>query len=268
MNFLNIFSQFHFLDLIDIFIVALIFYWLFKLIKGTRAVQMSIGLAILILATFIAQWAKLNTITWILRNFWTIWIIVFIILFQPELQNALARLGTGKFFSYYLTDKFYLIDEIAKSVDFLSSQKYGALIVIEREVGLKSFIETGKKINAYLSSELINTIFTPNTPLHDGAIIIEHNEIAAAGCILPLTKASDIPTQFGTRHRAAIGLTEETDAVVIVVSEETRNISLVKGGIMSQGLDTLTLRKSLEEILMPKEESSIWSKKKKKESNG
>ncbi|MEW6088814.1 MAG: diadenylate cyclase CdaA [bacterium] len=263
MNILNIFSQIHFIDIVDIIIVALIFYWLFNLIKGTKAVQMSIGLAIIIIATFISQRLQLQTITWLLKNLWTIWIIIFIIVFQTELQSALARLGTGKLFGYYFSDKTFLIDEIIKSVIYLTSQKYGALIVIERDVGLKSLIETGTKINAYISSELINTIFTPNTPLHDGAIIIQHNDIASAASILPLSKDPHIPKQFGTRHRAAIGLTEETDAIVIVLSEETGNISLVKGGIISQGIDTLSLKKSLEEILLPKRESFSWGKKKK-----
>lgn len=260
---LNIFTQIRFLDIVDIIIVALIFYWLFNLIKGTKAVQMSIGLAIIIIATFIAQRFELQTIAWLLKNLWTIWIIVFIIVFQTELQSALARLGTGKLFGYYFNDKTYLIDEIIKSVQYLTSQRYGALIVIEREVGLQSLIETGTKMHAYLSTELINTIFAPNTILHDGAIIIQHNEIASAGSILPLSKDISIPKQFGTRHRAALGLTEETDAIVIVLSEETGSISLVKGGIISQGIDTQALRKSLEDILMSKKESFTWGKKKK-----
>lgn len=263
MNFLNIFTHIRFFDVVDIAIVALIFYWLFNLIKGTKAVQMSIGLAIILIATFFAQRFELQTLTWLLKNLWTIWIIVFIIVFQTELQSALARLGTGKLFGYYLSDKTYLIDEIIKSVNYLTSLKYGALIVIEREVGLKSLTETGVKMHAYLSSELLNTIFAPNTILHDGAIIIQHNEIASAGSILPLSKDPHIPKQFGTRHRAALGLTEETDAVAIVLSEETGSISLVKGGIISQGIDSQALKKSLEEILMPKKESFTWGKIKK-----
>ena len=232
MNFLNIFTHIHFIDVVDITIVAIIFYWLFNLIKGTKAVQMSIGLAIIIIATFVAQRFELQTITWLLKNLWTIWIIVFIIVFQTELQSALARLGTGKIFGYYFSDKTYLIDEIIESVNYLTLLKYGALIVIERDVGLQSLVETGTKMHAQLSSELLNTIFAPNTILHDGAIIIQHNEIASAGSILPLSKDPNIPKQFGTRHRAALGLTEETDAIVIVLSEETGSISLVKGGII------------------------------------
>ncbi len=261
MNFIHLFTQIHFVDIVDVAIVALIFYWLFNLIKGTKAVQMSIGLAVIIIATFIAQQLGLRTITWLLNNLWTIWIIIFIIVFQTELQSALARIGSGKLFGYYFNDKTYLIDEIIKSVNYLTSQKYGALIVIERDIGLKSLIETGTKINANLSSELINTIFAPNTILHDGAIIIQHNDIASAGSILPLSMNTHIPKQFGMRHRAAIGLTEETDAIVIVLSEETGNISLVKGGIISHGIDAPTLRKSIEEILMPKKEGFTWGRK-------
>lgn len=252
MDFLNTFTQIRFTDIVDILIVASMLYWFFNLIKGTKAVQMSIGLAIIITATFVAQRLGLQTITWLLKNLWAIWIIIFIIVFQTELQNALARLGTGKLFGHYFNNRTYLIDEVIKSVNYLTSQKYGALIVIERDIGLKSLIETGTKINARLSAELLNTIFAPNTILHDGAIIIQGNDIASAGCILPLSKNLHIPKQFGMRHRAAIGLTEETDAIAIVLSEETGSISLVKGGIISHGIDTLTLKKSIEEILAVK----------------
>ncbi|MBI5417845.1 TIGR00159 family protein [Candidatus Poribacteria bacterium] len=237
-------------DIVDILIVGYFLYSLFLLIKGTRAVQMLFGLFFLALASFIAQWGQFYTIDWILKNFLTLWVIVFIILFQPELRTALAQMGQGKFYSFFEKESMnYAIDEIVKASVMLSKKGYGAIIVIEREVGLKNYIETGIQINGKLSAELIINIFYPNTPLHDGAVIVCNDEIAAAGCILPLaTSLSATTKDMGTRHRAALGITEETDSVAVVVSEETRSISISISGRMTRNLEEENLKNVLRNI--------------------
>ncbi len=245
-------------DFVDIFIVGYFLYRLFLLIKGTRAVQMLFGLFFLAIATFLAQWGQFYTIDWVLKNFFTLWVIIFIIVFQPELRKALAEMGRSKIYNLFEHGNIYfIIDEIVKASTALSQKGYGALIVIEREIGLKNYIETGVDISGKLSSELLINIFHPNTPLHDGAVIIQNDNIAAAACILPLSSISASPKDIGTRHRAAIGITEETDAVVIVVSEETRNISIAIRGRMTRNQDEENLRNVLRNIFSPVKKNKI-----------
>jgi diadenylate cyclase len=216
------------------------------LIKGTRAVQVLKGIGVLILVYFVSKAAGLDTINWILEHFWTIGLVAFVIVFQPELRRALAHMGQNRIWMRFLRrEEEEFIEEIVRGTKMLSSDRLGALIAIERNVGLKTYIQTGVKIEARLSAELINTIFSPKSLLHDGAIIIRENRIVAASCLFPLTENSSLSVKFGTRHRAALGLSEETDAVVIVVSEETGKISVAMSGKIAEDLDEGMLREIL-----------------------
>lgn len=245
-----------FLNIIDVLIVAFVFYQLFMLIKGTRAIQILKGLAVLIIASFISQWFNLATMGWILERFWTIGLVAVVVLFQPELRRALAQMSQERSWKGFLKKEERLIDELVKGIRILSLEKIGAIIVIERNIRLKSYLETGIKIGSEVSSELLNTIFMPATPLHDGAVIIKDGRIAAAGCILPLTHEADLDPSFGTRHRSAIGLSEETDAVVIVVSEETGKVSMAINGGMATNLSMEKLIEMLA-LYLPKGEGAF-----------
>jgi diadenylate cyclase len=238
-----------FLDLVDILILTLIFYRIYRLFKGTRALQVLKGLSILIITLLIAQIAHLQTINWILKNFWAIWIVALIVIFQPELRRALARLGENPLSRLFFPEEEKFIEEITRGVRSLSRRKIGSLIVIERKTGLKNYVETGVRLESRVSSELLNSIFIPKSPLHDGAIIIQENRIAAASCLLPLTQNPSLSKTLGTRHRAALGLSEETDALSIVISEETGSISLAVNGRMTPNLEIRTLQEMLESYL-------------------
>jgi diadenylate cyclase len=244
------------IDILDIVIVAFIFYKLFQLIRGTRAAQMFLGLIIIIAASFIAEWLRLGALNWIIASLKTVWVVAFVIVFQPELRRVLAQLGQNRVLRYFVrTQHLAVLDEITKAVRELSYRKVGALIVIAREASLRNYIETGTRISAKVTAELLCTIFTPQTPLHDGACIVVHEEIVAAGCILPLSDNPMLPASLGMRHRAAVGLTEETDAIVVVASEETGRISVSVRGNLRRNLDPETLREVLEEILAPADHS-------------
>jgi uncharacterized protein (TIGR00159 family) len=232
------------LDLVDILILTFIFYRIYRLFKGTRALQVLKGLSILIITLLIAQIAHLQTINWILKNFWAIWIVALIVIFQPELRRALARLGENPLSRLFFPEEEKFIEEMTRGVRSLSRRKIGSLIVIERKTNLDSRV----------SSELLNSIFIPKSPLHDGAIIIQENRIAAASCLLPLTQNPSLSKTLGTRHRAAIGLSEETDALSIVISEETGSISLAVNGRMTPNLEIRTLQEMLESYLEEKSE--------------
>lgn len=228
---------------VDIIVVAFLFYKLFMLIRDTRAVQVLKGLIILSIVTIFAQILQLPVLRWIMGGFWTIGVITAIIVFQPELRNALAQIGANRFANIFLRPEF--VTEIGKAIEVCSAKKMGVIIALERATGLRNYIESGAKINSEVTAELLGTIFTPNSPLHDGAVIIRHDRIAAAACILPLSKNSKLPKSVGTRHRAALGLTEETDAAVIVVSEETGDISLVHDKKILSNLTVDTLEKEI-----------------------
>lgn len=236
--------------IIEILILWFVFYMTILFIKGTRTVQVLKGLFILMVIFLITQRLGLETINWILTKLIPISIIAFLIIFQPELRRGLARLGQFGIFPA----KELVIDEISKSAVALSKKKIGALVAIEREVGLRAYIESGVPLDGKISSELINTIFMPNTPLHDGGIIIQEDRIVAAACLFPLSQESHVTKTLGTRHRAAIGLTEETDAIVVVVSEETGTISIAVGGRLTRDLDREELVKSLTNLYRPKKE--------------
>jgi diadenylate cyclase len=241
----NLFRMVGFLDILDIIIVSYLFYSFFTIIRGTRAMQLLIGVGVLIAATILTYTIKLDTISWILNKFWTVGIVALIIVFQPEVRRALVRMGEHPFFHPFLfEDKF--INKVIRSVVGMARIKRGALLVFERNTGLEEYIESGVKMDSEYSQELVFTIFSPNTPLHDGAVIVRGSRIIAAGCLLPLTDNPKLSRIYGTRHRAAIGLSEETDALVVVVSEETGDISIVVGGKITPKIE----EDSLKDILL------------------
>jgi len=237
------------IDYIDIIIVALIIYKVFLMIRGTRAAQMLIGFIVLVIASAVAQWFDLKAFSLMISGFKTIWLIAFLIIFQPEFRRGLAELGGNRYLKFFVKgEESQVLDEIVKACKKLSLSKIGGIIVIEQEVGLKTYFETGTRILAKVSAELLTTIFTPYTPLHDGAVIIRGDTIVAAGCILPLTEQVISDRELGTRHRAALGLAEETDAIVIVISEETRAISLAHQGELEKNIDHAILKRRLQKL--------------------
>jgi diadenylate cyclase len=228
---------------LDIFIVAFIIYQVLVFIKGTRAVQMVLGLALIVVFFYFSRWIQLQTVSWIVANILPYFVFVIVVIFQSEIRRALARFGQAPFFSGFSNlNRNELYDEIVLAVNTLSSNQTGALIVIERDIGLKTYIESGIAIDAALSYDLLVTVFNPAVPLHDGAVIVQNGRIAAAACFLPLTVKPRLSKELGTRHRAAIGVTEETDAVAIIVSEETASISFAHDGEIERYLDPDTLR--------------------------
>jgi diadenylate cyclase len=250
---MELFSHHWYLDLIDIAIVAFLFYKLFMLVKGTRASQMFAGLVVLVVASLVAQWVQLNALNWIISSLKTVWVIAFVIIFQPELRKGLALIGQNRLFGPFIrVQEFGALGEILKAVEQMSEENKGGLIVVERDIGLRNYEETGTPLNAKVTSELLLTLFTPHSPLHDGAVIIRGDEAVAAGCLLPLSENPRLPADLGTRHRAAIGLTEETDSVVIVVSGETGAISIASRGTLKRRLDKGTLRSELSRLLVRK----------------
>lgn len=243
---LDFISQLRWNDYLDIFILYILTYRLVLLIRGTRSAQMLIGLGLLLLLFFLSQWLHLFTINWVFSRFGDAFLIALVILFQDDIRRALVHVGRNPFFtSIDRLEQTRVLDELVKATVLLSQRKIGALIAIEREVGLKNYIEVGTKIDSHVNAELLVSIFLPYSPLHDGALILQKGRLTAAGCFLPLSVDPNLKKELGTRHRAAIGLTEETDAVVIVVSEETADISLSFRGTLRRGLDGPTLRAML-----------------------
>ncbi|MEQ1878415.1 MAG: diadenylate cyclase CdaA [Bdellovibrionia bacterium] len=241
-----IFSNLRPQDVIDIFLVWVVVYRALLLIKRTSAAQILSGLGIIAIAYIISIWAGLSTLNWLLEKFFSQIFIILVILFQSEIRRALAHIGRNPFFSgVSAIEETQVVEEIAKGAIQVAQRGYGALIVIEREIGLEDFIEVGTKVDSVVSAELIQSIFIPTSPLHDGALIIRGGRAYAAGCFLPLTKNPNIDKILGTRHRAAIGLTEETDAVVIIVSEENKQTSLCINGNLSGDLDHAAIRRQL-----------------------
>lgn len=238
-------------DIIDIFLVAFAIYKMYILIKETRAEQLLKGIFVILLLTNVSKWLELYTTNWILEKAMTVGVIAILIVFQPELRRALEYIGRTKFLSKSFIEikreeEEQVIDEIIEAVASLSRQKIGALIILERETGLNEVVETGTKIEGNVSSSLLINIFIPNTPLHDGAVILKEDIIKAAACLLPLSENMHLNKELGTRHRAAIGISEMSDCVAIVVSEETGGISIAERGRLRRYLDV----KSLKNILM------------------
>jgi diadenylate cyclase len=233
--------------------MSLIIYRLLLIVKGTKAAQMLIGLMVLLLASLASRYLELYTIDWLVQSFWAQIVIAIIVLFQPEIRRALAQMGEAQFLpSFTSAEELKSLEEIVRASVSLGNRKMGAIIVIERETSLKDFIEVGTPLDARVSRELLMSIFHATSPIHDGAVIIEGNRVAAAGCFLPLTLSSEVSRSLGTRHRAGIGLTEETDAVAIIISEETGAISLAVDKHLETKLDMLSLRDRLNNIFASK----------------
>lgn len=251
---LKFLEQLRLTDLIDFLIVWAIIYGLLKLVRGTRAVQMAAGLLGVGLLYQVSVILGLETLQFVMRNTLLYFGFAILVIFAPEIRSALMRVGSNlrsplRFGRGKLGQEMY--EEIVLAAITLSSRKIGALIVVERNVGLQNYIDTGVKLGAVLSYDLLVSIFDPHTPLHDGAAIIRNNRLEAAGCFLPLTLKPRLSKELGTRHRAAIGITEDTDAVAVVVSEETGVISFVQNGEITRYLNTTTLRELLQEALEP-----------------
>lgn len=241
------------IDLLDILLVAFIIYRLILLIKGTRTVQMLLGLAVLLLVYVASQVGGLYTLNWLLDNFLSSIILVIVVIFQNDIRRALIHMGRNPFFAdHSFRDEDKAIDELVKGCTALAARRFGALIVVERETGINDFLEIGIELDAKLSSDLLGTVFQPKSPIHDGAAIIQRGRLTRAGCFLPLTQNPTVSPSLGTRHRAAIGLTELVDAIAVVVSEETGRISVVVSGKMTRDLDAITLRKVLRRLLEPR----------------
>lgn len=237
-------------DALDVVIVAFLIYQLLQFIRGTHAVQMALGALILVVLYWTSQWANLETVNWMLRTFLPYVVFGIIVVFQAEIRKVLAHLGrTPLLGAFTARGEAEVLDEVVLAATSLSTQRTGALIVLEREMGLRSYIETGIALDALVTYDLLVSIFNPGTPLHDGAVVIQGTRIAAAACFLPLTVNVQLSRTLGSRHRAALGLSEDTDAAVVVVSEETGAISLVMGGQIRRGLDGVELKAALLEAL-------------------
>lgn len=250
-------------DFIDIGIVAIIIYYIITLLRDTRAMQLVKGLLVLFAVFFISRWLHFNALNYILGGAMQIGVFAVIVIFQPEFRNILERMGrfkVGRIIDFAVDttedDMTGTIESVVKAAVDMSAEKTGALIVLERETRLGEFITTGTLLDANVSSSLLKNIFVPNTPLHDGAVIIRGNKIMTAGCVLPLSANNNLSTELGTRHRAALGLSEATDAVVIVVSEETGKISIARNGSLTRNLTAESLTKALERIFTQNAETA------------
>lgn len=245
----EIFTQLRWQDALDIGIIAFVLYRLIHMIRGTRAMQMIIGLVVILLAYVSSQMVGLYTLNWVLDNFLGSIILVIIVIFQSDIRRALTQFGTAPLFGGAdRIERGQVLEEITKAVVSLATRRIGGLIVLEREVGLNEYIEVGTRLDARVTRDLLESVFIPHSPMHDGALVIQKGRVAAARCFLPLSVDPNLSQAFGTRHRAAVGLTEETDAVVIVISEERGKISLVVGGKVTQDLEGPQLRSSLQRL--------------------
>jgi diadenylate cyclase len=252
----SILGQIDLTALVDIGITAILIYWVFSLIRGTRAVSLVIGVSVLFAVYAAARAFDLRLLTQILQTLAVVGLFALVVVFQPELRRALERIGRVGSFSWMFSGSearsiVHVADEVAHAATLLSTDGYGALIVLERETGLEEVAETGVMVHADLSSDLLRTIFHPKTPLHDGAVIIREETILAAGALLPLAEMTIHTERFGTRHRAALGITEQTDAVVIVVSEESSQVSLVERARIVRNLGEPQLARAIRSLLAP-----------------
>src|SRR3954469_13068981 len=238
-------------DLADILVVSILIYELLKLIRGTRAVQMAVGGALLGGLFYGSRFFHLDTVTWLVRNVASYIVFAVIVLFQSDIRRALAHFGRAPFFRYFAKAESAAesIEELVVAASMLSGQRVGAIIAIERQIGLRNYIEGGIPLDAVLTYDLLESIFLPQSPLHDGAVIVQEDRVAAAACFLPLTVNPKLSKELGSRHRAAIGLTEENDSVAIVISEETGSISVVSDGQIERGLAADALRTRLRVLL-------------------
>ena len=236
-------------DVVDILIVSVIVYEVLKLIRGTHAVQMALGGVVLVAFYWFSQLFNLETVNWILRTFLPYVVFGVIVVFQAEIRKVLAHLGKTPLLGFSKQRTEEVIDEVVLASTTLAAQRTGAIIVIERDMGLRSYIETGIALDAIVTYDLLISIFNPGTPLHDGAVVVQGNRVAAAACFLPLTVYPQLSRELGSRHRAAIGVTEDTDAIAVVVSEETGTISIVSEGSIRRDLDAGLLKQALLDAL-------------------
>jgi len=233
-------------DVLDILLVTFILYRLYIIMHRTRAIQMFIGLVLIFIISFLVQITEMKEMSWIFRNLRTVWLVAFVILFQPEIRRLLTLMGQSRIVRFFTREQSNeMVEEITEAVIELSRRGYGGLIVLGQDTGLRTIVETGVKTQALVTSEVIVSIFNPRSPLHDGAILIQDDIIAAAKCILPLSKNPKFEHRLGTRHRAAVGMSEESDAIVIVISEENGSISLAENGDLIRNLDYKQLKQVL-----------------------
>jgi uncharacterized protein (TIGR00159 family) len=239
-------------DFLDIVVVSLLIYEVLKLIRGTRAAQMVIGGGVLVALFYGSRWAHLDTVNWLIRNMVGYIVFAVIVLFQSDIRRALAHFGRAPFFRYLAKAESAAesIEELVVAANLLSSQRTGAIIAIERQIGLRNYIEGGIRLDAVLTYDLLQSIFLRQSPLHDGAVIVQDDRVAAAACFLPLTVNPKLSKELGSRHRAAIGLTEENDSVAVVVSEETGSVSIVVDGQIERGLSSDELRARLRSLVL------------------
>ncbi len=243
---------------LQILVLSVAFYYVFLFFKGTRGAQILVGLALILVvligSTHLLQWTELN---FVLRKFSVGLALAMLIIFQPEIRRALAELGRQPVFRTTV-ERRGVIDHVVQAVDLLAEHRVGALIAFEREIGTRAIQETGTRLDAPIVPELLASIFFPHTPLHDGGVIVRGNKIMSAGCVFPLSHNTDLHRTLGTRHRAAVGLSEETDAVIVIVSEETGSISVSYGGRLSRGLDGERLKRFLSALLLKGKPDSAW----------
>ena len=244
-------------DLVDILVVSALIYEILKLIRGTRAVQMAVGGGFLVALFYGSRWGHLETVNWLIRNMVGYLVFGVIVLFQSDIRRALAHLGRAPFFRYFAKPESAeeSIEELVVAASMLSAQRIGAIVAVERQIGLRNYIEGGIPLDAVLTYDLIMSIFQPSSPLHDGAVIVQDDRVAAAACFLPLTVNPKLSKELGSRHRAAIGLTEENDSVAIVVSEETGSVSVVADGQIDRGLDADMLRERLRSLVLQRRQT-------------
>lgn len=238
-------------DLLDIIVLSVAIYELLSLLRGTRAVQMAAGSIMLVGLFFLSRWAPLTTVNWLLRNLFGYVVFAAIVIFQNDIRRALAHIGRAPFFRYFTKREAVddTVEEVVVAATMLADKRTGAIIVLERAIGLRNYIESGIPLDATLTYDLVVSIFQTTSPLHDGAVIVQDERIAAAACFLPLTVNPQLSRELGTRHRAALGLTEETDAAAVIVSEETGKISLALDGRIERGLSADTVRTKLRQLL-------------------
>jgi diadenylate cyclase len=238
-------------DVVDILLVSVLIYELLLLIRGTRAVQMALSAGFLIGLFFVSRWFDLETVNWVIRNLAPYVGFAIIVLFQADIRRALAHFGRAPFFKYFerATSADESIEDLVVAASTLAARRIGAIIVIERQIGLRNYIEGGIPLDATITYDLVATIFQPGSPLHDGAVIVQGDRIAAAACFLPLSINPKVSRELGTRHRAALGITEENDAIAIVVSEETGAITVALAGALERGLTPESLRDRLRALL-------------------
>jgi diadenylate cyclase len=239
-------------DVLDILLVAILIYRVLMLFRGTRAVQITIGLAVLAGATMAARTLELMSLSWVLDHFWSFWVVALIVVFQPELRRALAWIGQGSLLQRVLGDTAEgarVVHEVVRATESLAGRRIGALIVLERATGLRQYAELGVALDALVSADLLTSVFLPYSPLHDGAVFIQGGRVVAAGCFLPLSRSVQVGRALGTRHRAALGIAEETDAIAVVASEESGRLSIAVAGRLDPVPDADALRRRLEDLM-------------------